>query len=736
MQGFKDNGGGGWLQGKALECWCHFAANWKGMVEDSDFFILFEKDRGSTEEMAIRRFQRHFSLRDLVDEEVVMDLEDMETGTELSLPRGGVLRALQRLWNCDGLRDECRRMLLEWAEEIGKRCRSKQGRRDATKARFEEVCRLLRLGEVEREVLAYAMVRHLTSFDDFPAVNFDPAERLVFFAMAADCPASAVEKALSPPGALRKYEVLDADGDLCSGEFRRYLAGVGDESLEWRFYRKRGTEEALPWEYYGALAREHGAILKRLLRAADGHGGANVLFHGAPGTGKTSFAETLARELGLSLYEIRQGDRNGEHVSAQSRLAGIRICNGQVPCPGSMMLVDEADQLLETNRSWLHGEMGCGGRKGAINPLLDDTRLPTIWICNAPAEAIDESVRRRFDYSVHFPRLSERQRRAVWRNTVRKFGLEGRLGEERIEAYARKYRTSAGGIAKVLGNVRRMHPRKEETDALVERLMRPHCKLMGAVGGEESGVARLAREYSLEGLAIGGDVPLERIVAAVRRFREEISDGGENSADAPRMNLLLHGPPGTGKTELVKYLARAVDAPLSVRMGSDLLSMWVGGTEQNIREAFEEAEAEDAILFLDEIDGLVQDRRGASQNWEVTKVNELLHRMENFRGVMVGATNFFENLDAAVLRRFTFKLSFGYLDDAGKRLFFGRMFGTPLSPEETARLDRIANLSPGDFRTVRQSLHYLGGEATNEMRLGELEREAALKKGAPRRIGF
>jgi len=138
------------------------------------------------------------------------------------------------------------------------------------------------------------------------------------------------------------------------------------------------------------------------------------------------------------------------------------------------------------------------------------------------------------------------------------------------------------------------------------------------------------------------------------------------------------------------------------------------------------------------VDGLLQDRSGASRSWEITRVNELLQQMENFDGVMVAATNFSKNLDAAVMRRFTFKLEFGYLDDEGKRLFFERMFKTTLAEDEFDELKSLRNLAPGDFRTVRQEQFYLGGEVTNADRLAALKEECALKKdgdhSAP--IGF
>lgn len=245
-----------------------------------------------------------------------------------------------------------------------------------------------------------------------------------------------------------------------------------------------------------------------------------------------------------------------------------------------------------------------------------------------------------------------------------------------------------------------------------------------------------AADYMLHGLNIKGGIPLDQVLEAVRTYR---NDNGK-CPDQPRMNLLLTGAPGTGKTEFVKYLGRELGTRVSVKMGSDLLGMFVGQTEHNIRKAFQQAEADKSVLFFDEIDGLVQSREQAQRSWEVTQVNELLHCMENFNGIMVGATNFIGNLDAAVLRRFTFKLEFDFLDAGGKQYFFERMFKTTLSGEEAAWLRDIPNLAPGDFRTVRQKLYYLQSTCDNAMRLEALAVESRYKEGhsgvAKPRIGF
>jgi AAA+ superfamily predicted ATPase len=179
--------------------------------------------------------------------------------------------------------------------------------------------------------------------------------------------------------------------------------------------------------------------------------------------------------------------------------------------------------------------------------------------------------------------------------------------------------------------------------------------------------------------------------------------------------------------------------PLLAKRASDLLSKWVGESEQNIAQAFRQAENENAVHLIDEVDGLLRDRRSAQHSFEVTQVNEMLTGMESFPGLFIASTNLREGLDAASLRRFDLKVRFDYLrpDQAWKlfcRYCEALHLPTPNSVIEY-RLARLSMLAPGDFAMAMRQTRFRNVTAAEHL-LEILEAECALKEGSKNAIGF
>ncbi len=206
--------------------------------------------------------------------------------------------------------------------------------------------------------------------------------------------------------------------------------------------------------------------------------------------------------------------------------------------------------------------------------------------------------------------------------------------------------------------------------------------------------------------------------------------------------LCFHGPPGTGKTALAEHIAQAVGKPLLVRQASDLMSKFVGETEQNMAKMFEEAQTEGAVLLLDEADSFLRSRQRAERSYEVSEVNEMLQGMERFAGLFICTTNLFDALDEAALRRFTFKVRFKPLQAAQRlAMFVAEALGGEallLTAEQRQRLALLDQLAPGDFASVKRQVEILGADFEPDAFLAQLESEHRVKPGVRERrsIGF
>lgn len=714
----------GFLMRNAIRFWSNIIKNYDKDIHNSEFFdlIYYCLDR----HVAIRFIKGFFSKKEL-DE-----LSNPDSYKHCDFKTESIGEILEKIWNAEGFRKKAQALLLEMAEIMAESYNTpKKKEVDQVEMRFNKLAAFLKLSRLEADILLFAYIRYATVLNEMP-MSFRIGEHRMGYAMAIDCSYDEIVQVMGKEGKLSKYGCLDSSESFNADELGGYLSGNDKRSLEEHFYLETKSE-TLPWNFFGKLASNEGEMLKNLLKANDSRK-LNILLYGAAGTGKTSFAKTLLAELGMSAYEIPLFSKNdSKGKSVENRLACIRVCNDNVCGQKGAIIVDEADAILRTSATGFSffGDSRTSTEKGMVNSLLDELTMPVIWISNITASEMAESVRRRFDYAISFKTLSRTQREIIWKNNIKRLKLGNIINESLVSNCAARYETSAGGITMVLESVAKLKPIKGVVSELIEKLMRPHCELM--FKRIDDGRSEPTKDYQLDGLNIKGGFSLNEMVEATRNFLAM----PEKGIDYPRMNILLWGPPGTGKTEFVKYLAHELGLKYNIKMGGDLLSKWVGGTEENIKAAFEEAEYDGSILFFDEIDGLLRDRGGADHSWEVTQVNELLYRMENFKGIFIGATNYNDALDAAVLRRFTFKVEFDVLDEIGKVKFFERTFLTELSNDERSALQEIENLTPGDFRTVRQRLFYLGSKVNNEMRIKALSDECVNKRVLrPRKVGF
>lgn len=721
-----------WCEAKALTFLLNFIRNHSGIIDNNQTFDIL--DSLYSDDQWLSLIKQNFSNE---------KMHRMPGGKGHHMEwemYNGPYNILCEIWNLKFARPYLRNFLIKI---ISQRLQTNPPERYSDEIfprKMRELQKTLKLSDLETDILLIQafIQKDFLHICDGHNRHTDSNDKVIFIAKSLDRDIAEVREALMEKNRLCRYACLDDDLDF-NPPLAQFLYGFSTDPLS-NIYFERNTEKSLPWDFYGAVVEKHGELLERIITSRSGTKAANILLYGAPGTGKTSFAKTLAERLHRTCYLIKQkpGINRGAESKPEFRFGALGVCTDMADPAQSLIIVDEADEMLRGGgggnilASIFGGNVSVGD-KGRLNMVLDSSKVPTIWISNTPAEALDESSRRRFDYSIRFEPLTDAQRKMIWHNNICKMNLEQLIPDELQTKLASLYPVSAGGITLALQNLSKMTPRQEEVEGLIEKLMRPHCELLGISSQKNKMLP--AKDYSLSGLNIKGKIPLENIVGAVRNYL----NGKQNEIDRPRMNLLLSGAPGTGKTEFVKYLGAVLNTKVIVKMGSDLLDMYVGGTEQAIKQAFAEAEQEHAILFLDEIDGMLQSRERATRNWEVTQVNELLHQMENFNGIMIGATNFAVNLDSAVMRHFTFKLEFDYLDDAGKKIFFERMFHTQLTPAEERRLAAIRHLAPGDFRTVRQSFFYLGNDVSNNDRLDALLRESESKTGVAgtkKQIGF
>ncbi|HVZ42582.1 MAG TPA: ATP-binding protein [Ramlibacter sp.] len=474
-----------------------------------------------------------------------------------------------------------------------------------------------------------------------------------------------------------------------------------------------------------AFVEDDAQVLCALLRnaVARKEPGVNVLLYGPPGTGKTELAKVVAQAAGLELFEVEYADRDGNSLSGRDRYRSLQIA--QVFLKGSAqaaLLFDEVEdvfppisteaaQMMARAEQVVAPASGSVSGKAWVNQILESNPVPTLWVTNR-IEQIDPAFRRRFAYHLELKSPPPGAREGLVRKT-----LEGvAVGDAFIAKLTERKGLTPAQIRTAVRFAGLAHAEGAEMEKLIERQLRNADQALGT-RAYDAGGRRCVTTYDLDMLNVECRYDIGRIVNALKAR-------GHGT-------LCFYGAPGTGKTALAEHIARTLDRPLLIRQASDLMSKFVGETEQNMAAMFREAEAEQAVLLLDEADSFLQDRRGAQRTYEVTEVNEMLQGMERFAGIFVCTTNLMDRIDQAALRRFTFKIKFKPLAAAQREKMFvtevleGDVGG--LTQEVRARLERLEHLCPGDFAAVKRQVDILATAFGPDEFLEQLEAEHRIK---------
>lgn len=406
--------------------------------------------------------------------------------------------------------------------------------------------------------------------------------------------------------------------------------------------------------------------------------GVNILFYGLPGTGKTELAKTISQTLKTKLYEISYTNEDDEAIDGYRRLKAYKTAQALLANQNILLMYDEAEDIFDSSDSLFAPKRQ--DNKAWLNRMLETNTIPTIWITNN-IYSIDNAMVRRFDMSIEVPIPNKSKRAEIIKNHSNDL-----LDEQSIKVLAENEYIAPALItraAKVISSIDTDDKSKAFTQVLNNTL-----KAQGYGEIKEKITPLLPNVYDPK--FINTTTDLELLTQGIKEHQNA--------------RLCLYGAAGTGKSAFGRYIAETLDKPLLLKKGSDLISMYVGGTEKNIAAAFEEAREEKAVLVFDEVDSFLADRSGAQRNWEVTQVNEMLVQMENFEGIFIATTNLIDNLDKASLRRFDLKLEFDFLKaEQSWNMFLSYCKDLKLAKPSTSfkrAVESLRHLTPGDFAAV------------------------------------
>jgi transitional endoplasmic reticulum ATPase len=395
-----------------------------------------------------------------------------------------------------------------------------------------------------------------------------------------------------------------------------------------------------------------------------------ILMYGPPGSGKTLIARAVANETGAFFFLI-----NGPEI--MSKLAGESESNlrkafeeAEKNAP-SIIFIDEIDSIAP-KREKTNGEV----ERRIVSQLLtlmdglkSRAHVIVMGATNRP-NSIDPALRRfgRFDREIDIGIPDPTGRLEILRIHTKNMKLDDTVDLERIASETHGYVGSdlaqlctEAALQCIREKMDVINIEEDTIDAEVLDSMQvtmDHFRTALTTSNPSALRETVVEVPTVTWEDIGGLEDVKRELKETIQYPVEHPDKFLKYGMSPSKGVLFYGPPGCGKTLLAKAIANECQANFISVKGPELLTMWFGESEANVRDIFDKARsASPCVLFFDELDAIAK-ARGSSLGdaWGAADrvINQILTEMDGVGAkknvFIIGATNRPDIIDPAILR--------------------------------------------------------------------------------------
>lgn len=397
-----------------------------------------------------------------------------------------------------------------------------------------------------------------------------------------------------------------------------------------------------------------------------------ILLHGPSGCGKTLICNALVEEIGVNVVHINSSkiiSRKGGESERNLREAFDEALKNSP----SIIMMDELDSIAP-KRDQAHGEL----EKRIVSQLLtlmdslSSSSKVIVIGATSRLNSIESALRRpgRFDRELEVPIPDEDGRFDILKIKTSKIKLDSSVDMHQIARDTHGYvgadlsKLTVEAVLHCLRdniNTLDIHENDDPiSDYIIDRLVLRNNNFLYALQACEPSTLRENKIEipDIKWSDIGGLDNTKRELHQMVRYPIENRALFEKIGLHASRGVLFYGPPGCGKTLMAKAIANECGANFISVKGPELLNMWFGGSEANVRNIFSKARAASpCILFFDEIDSIARARgRGANESSETSDrvINQILSEIDGISGTktlfIIGATNRPDILDPGIMR--------------------------------------------------------------------------------------